>query len=130
MNDQPNLEGLSDEGLDRIYRVLCHMAHCDEEVDPREREVLEKYRKAFGLGESDAQEIENESQSPNGIFVGRDERERAFMLDRMIELVAADAYLDIEEYRRLQKTAAYIGIDEEALNEKIGDRFSGGSPPS
>lgn len=124
-------EIVSASGLRRIYRLLCHVAHCDHELHPAERALLERYRRRFGIDEDEAALLEEEGKRKQ-IRLGRHTHEQHMLMWAMIDVAAADGRLDRSEHKRLLKVAGATGLPQAELVALIRRRFAhdrGGLPP-
>lgn len=124
-------ERISASGLRRVYRILCHVAHCDHELHPAERELLEAYRVRFGIGATEAALLEEEGKRKQ-IRLGRDANEQHMLMWAMIDVAAADGRLDRSEHKRLLKVAEATGLPQAELVALIRRRFAhdrAGLPP-
>jgi hypothetical protein len=113
---------VSPGGLRRVYRMLCHVAYCDDELDPRERAVLDAYRVRFGLGHTEAGLLEDEGRSGMS-RLGRDPLEQRLLLEAMVEVAASDGRLEPREERRLLKVAGAVGLSQAELVALIRRSF-------
>ncbi|MCO5170734.1 MAG: TerB family tellurite resistance protein [Planctomycetes bacterium] len=116
-------------GRRRIYRILCHLAHCDGEVDPREREALEAQRQQLLLDQAEAAALEAEGARGEKLDLSKNPAEQRLLLDAMLEVVAADGCLDHNEQRRVMEIAQLAGIPRQAVSERLLDLLAGGGAP-
>lgn len=124
-------ERVSASGLRRVYRILCHIAHCDHELHPTERALLERYRARFGIGETEAALLEDEGKKKQ-IRLGRHDHEQHMLMWAMVDVAAADGRLERSEHKRLMKVSGAIGLPQAELVALIRRRFShdrAGLPP-
>lgn len=124
-------ELVSASGLRRVYRLLCHVAHCDHELHPKERSLLERYRARFGIGETEASLLEEEGKRKE-IRLGKHSTEQHLLLCAMIDVAAADGRLEPREHKRLVKVAGAMGLPQAELVAMIRRRFAhdrAGLPP-
>ncbi|MBX3467134.1 MAG: TerB family tellurite resistance protein [Planctomycetes bacterium] len=122
---------VSASGLRRVYRILCHVAHCDQVLHPSERDLLEQYRTRFGIPPAEAAALEEEGKHKQ-IRLGRHEHEQRMLMWAMIDVAAADGRLERSEHKRLMKVAGAIGLPQAELVALIRRRFAherGGLPP-
>lgn len=113
-------------GRRRIYRILCHLAHTDGRVQPRERAVLEAQRALLGLEPPEAQRLEAQGRAGQELQVGSGIAEQAHLLGAMIEVVAAHGRdLDELEQRRLTEVALACGCPRATVAELLVARLSG-----
>lgn len=115
----PDIEGVSHNGVRRIYRVLCNLAWCDGEVADLERALLEETRNRFRIEPYEAASLEAEGKEGNNLGVGRRDAERELMIDTMIDMVMVDGQLVAEEQERLIKFGVTFGLDQTALAKRI-----------
>ncbi len=108
-------QDISDNGKKRIYRILCHLAYCDGEVSPEERARLDIYRKRFGFDAKDAVLIEAQAADGKDLSIGKNSAERDFLVQAMVDIVAADGKLDPKEEKRVLKVGKILGIDVKDL---------------
>ena len=116
-------EQVGPEGLRRIYRVLCNLAHCDGDVADREREVLERYRSRFGLTPDEAQALEAGALDPKSLDVRDEPTERDLLIEGMIDVVAADRQLDKSEQARLEELFELLPVDTQTFMNQLMDKF-------
>ncbi|MCO5168424.1 MAG: hypothetical protein M9894_18955 [Planctomycetes bacterium] len=122
---------VSASGLRRVYRILCHIAHCDQVLHPSERELLERYRARFGIPAPEAAALEEEGKRKQ-IRLGRDAHEQRMLMWAMIDVAAVDGRLERSEHKRLMKVAGAIGLPQAELVALIRRRFAherAGLPP-
>lgn len=115
-------------GRRRVYRILCHLAHCDGEVDPREREALEAKRQELLLERAEADALEAEGKAGARLDLSKNPAEQKLLLDAMLEVVAADGCLGHAEQRRVMEIAQLAGIPREVVSERLLDLLAGGGP--
>jgi uncharacterized tellurite resistance protein B-like protein len=113
-------------GRRRVYRILCHLAHCDGAVDPKEREALEAQREQLLLDREEAEALEAEGQRAEKLDLSKNPAEQRLLLDAMIEVVAADGSLQHEEQRRIMEIAQLAGIPKQNVTERLLDLLTGG----
>lgn len=118
-------ERVTGSGLRRVYRLLCLVAHCDHELHPAERALLDRYRARFGIPEAEAAFLEDEGREGLNVRLGRDPVEQGLMLEAMIEVAAADGRLEPREQKRLLKVAGAIGLPQADLLGRLRARFAG-----
>jgi len=114
-----DIEGVSHNGVRRIYRVLCNLAWCDGEVAELERALLEETRNRFRIEPYEAASLEGEGKEGKNLGVGRRDAERELMIDTMIDMVMVDGVLATEEQERLIKFGVTFGLNQEALAKRI-----------
>lgn len=112
-------------GRRRIYRILCHLAHCDGEVAPREREALEAQRQQLLLDRAEADALEAEGARGERLDLSKNPAEQKRLLDAMLEVVAADGCLDHNEQRRVMEIAQLAGIPRQVVSERLLDLLTG-----
>lgn len=113
-------------GRRRIYRILCHLAHCDGAVDARERECLEEKRRELLITEDEARALEAEGLTGEKLDISKNPAEHKTLLDDMIDIVAADGCLGHEEQKRVLEIAVLAGIPKAQVTERLVERLSGG----
>ncbi len=113
-------------GRRRVYRILCHLAHCDGEVDPRERQSLEAQRQELLLDRAEADALEAEGKAGEKLDLSKNPAEQKLLLEAMIEVVAADGCLGHAEQRRVMEIAQLAGIPRHAVSERLLDLLTGG----
>ncbi|MGE0711024.1 MAG: TerB family tellurite resistance protein [Planctomycetota bacterium] len=118
-----DIEGVSHNGVRRIYRVLCHLAHCDGEVASQERGYLDDYRRRFEIADVEGTALEAEGAAGQSLGVGRRPEERQLMIDSMIDITMIDGVLSTAEQERLAKFAITFGLDKETLAKRIVERI-------
>lgn len=122
-DDTHKFAHVSLNGLRRVYRILCRLAHCDGEVDPRERTSLETFCRRFKISQAEASALEAEARENERLRIGRKPAERALLIDTMLGVVSADRTLHPAEERRLLKLARAVELPEEALRRLIEQRL-------
>lgn len=110
-------------GLRRVYRVLCRLAHCDGDVHPRERTLLETFCRRHRIPAIEAAALEAESAASERLRVGRKPAERELLIHTMLDLVAADGVLDPAEQTRLLRIARAVELPESELAARIEERL-------
>lgn len=121
MSDKP----VSHNGKRRIYRILCHLAWCDGEVHPLERELLDAYVAANGIRADEAESLEEEGKTARELGVSKRDSERQLMIDALIDLAAADGQLVAAEQKRLLKFGTTIGLSEQEIAARVVKRVQG-----
>jgi uncharacterized tellurite resistance protein B-like protein len=119
----PDIQGVSHNGVRRIYRVLCHIAWCDGRVADQERSFLQLVAARFQIPEPEAAALEVEGGKGEKLGVGRRAEERALMVESMIDIAMADGVLATEEQERLAKFAITFGLSSETLAARIVSRL-------
>lgn len=122
-DDTAKFQHVSLNGLRRVYRVLCRLAWCDGQVDPRERIVLETFCRRHRIARSEAEALEAEAAESERLRVGRKSAERELLIETMLEVVAADGVLDPAEQARLQRIARAVELPEAQLAARIAERM-------
>lgn len=112
-------------GLRRIYRVLCRLAHCDGHVDPRERKALETFCRRHRIAPAEAEALEVEAAESERLRVGRKPAERELLIETMLHVVAADGVLDPAEQSRLARIARAVELPEAQLAARVAERMRG-----
>jgi uncharacterized tellurite resistance protein B-like protein len=114
-------------GRRRVYRLLCHLAHVDGNVDAKEREALEAQRQQLLLDRAETDALEAEGKKGERLDLSKNPAEQKLLLDAMIEIVAADGALAHEEQRRIMEIAQLAGIPRQAVSERLLDLLTGPS---
>lgn len=125
-DDTNKFAHVSLNGLRRVYRVLCRLAHCDGEVHPRERMVLEVFARRFKIGRNEASLLEAEANESERLRVGRKPAERELLVQQMMHLVMADRVLHPEEEKRLFRLARAVELPDDAMRRLIDQRLREG----
>jgi uncharacterized tellurite resistance protein B-like protein len=112
-------------GKRRIYRVLCHLAWCDGELHPSERDYLAAYAKANALRPDETASLEKEGRSGQGLGVSKRPAEREALIDHLIRIAMADGQLVAEEQERLVKFGGTIGLNEQEIAARVVHVASG-----
>jgi len=115
---------VSDNGLRRIYGILCRLARCDGQVDRSERDVLEAYRIRYGLDRTEAADVEVSGGGRKTVSLGRAAAERDALLEAVIEVVVADGIFDPEEQKRVARLARGMGLPEAELMRRVSERLA------
>ena len=118
--------GVTTNGVRRIYRILCHLAWCDGDVASAERSYLDRLREQFGIGDTEALELEAAGKLGEGLTMGKREDERALLIDCMIDVTMADGVLAAPEQKKLIKIGTKLGLSERTLAERILQRARAG----
>jgi len=105
-----------------LYRILCHIAHCDGEVHPHEWNLLQAYRDHFGIGLDEAEDLEAMGAQSEE-FGSFGEHEKAFAARALADVIAADGRLDENEVSRLSSLAGPLGLDVEAILADVRERL-------
>ncbi len=121
---------VSPNGRRRIFRLLCHVAHCDRLVPPAERDVLERWRDALAITPNEGERLEQEGARNEAIRIGRRPEEQRLLLEGIIEVAAADGRLDRSEQRRLVAVAGAMGLSQAQLLARLQRRFTQGLVPA
>ncbi|MGE0709299.1 MAG: TerB family tellurite resistance protein [Planctomycetota bacterium] len=119
-----DLAKLTKAGKQRVYRMLCFLAWCDEELDPAERAALERYRAAFGLAEVEAAMLEAEGKGAIVLELGDKDAELRVLVDGLIDVAIADGELAIAEQDRLRRLGKTLGLPEAALVRHMSRRIA------
>ena len=113
---------ISFNGRRRIYQILCWLAHCDRDLAPEERNLLEAFRTRAGIDPEEARELEDAAtQSKKSIGARRAERE--LLVRAVIAIVAADGVFDPQERKRVEAIATAVGIGGEELTRLVEARL-------
>lgn len=94
---------LSDNGRRRIYRLMAFFAHCDGELAPAERQVLDRYRHLLDLPAEEARTLEAEGAATKMMKFGRRPVEREILMRCVAEMVAADGRWHEREQERVRQ---------------------------
>lgn len=116
MSDSPELD---DAGCARIYGLLYWMALCDGELHPREREVLARWAQRLKLGPDQRAALEQEVQEQAPLRLDVAQHELDLLVKGLVEVVAADAWIDREEQARLSTLAELLGLNPAAIREAL-----------
>ena len=103
---------VSKHGYRRVYRMLCFLAWCDEELAPEERAVLEGFRTRFGLTDLEAAMLEAEGKQRIALQLGQRNAELKLLVDSMIDVALADGVLALDEQARLLKLGKALGLPD------------------
>jgi uncharacterized tellurite resistance protein B-like protein len=109
----------SPNSLRRIYRLLCYLAGSDGEVGPAEEELLDSFRRRYGLSESEAFTLRSEGLRGEGLEVGKDDAERNLLLDELVAIAAADGEITQAETRRLRSFCKLLQVPLEELERRL-----------
>jgi len=120
------MAGIDRDAALRIYEVLVYLVHSEEEVDPREGEVLDAFRSAHGIAADVAADVRARPRQTDRLRMTRSEDERRLLIEAMIDVVAADGTLDHEEQRRLTRLVEFLGLPKQELADKLLERLTGG----
>ena len=118
VNSVNAIESLSAGARSRIFRILCRLAASDEEIHPRERDVLEDARVALELSPADAVALACEAPHVK-LRIGPTREEHEVLVQLMIAIVAADGELAEEERKRLVGLARVIGLELDELERRL-----------
>jgi hypothetical protein len=116
-------EGVTPNGLRRVYRVLSWFAQGDDFVDPREARILTEVQHEFGISEEEAIHLGHEASGAGQIRLGRRAAERDLLVRRLVQVVTADGIFDPAEQRRLRLLAPRLGLDSVAAIRLIQDEL-------
>lgn len=111
---------LSPTAARRIYPLLSSIAWCDGELAEEERFLLLAFQEDLGLSEAEAKELEAKGTSLEGLELGDEELELAYLVDGLIEIALADGVIQPEERARLAELASLI--DTPDLVQRMEDR--------
>lgn len=109
------VERLSDRGRRRVFRVVCYLAYADDELDLRERGVLEDVRARLDLDASEASALEEEARAGKGIQLKADPEEAEVAIEALAEVFVADGVLHPDEARRLNRVAKSLSVSDKRL---------------
>ena len=110
---------VSPNGLRRIYRVLVHLASGSGRIGEDERRLLDGFCEDHAIAPKEARSLEREATEPGRISVGKRPAERELLIERALELIAADGVLDEDERRTLRKLAEVIDHDFAELEQRV-----------
>jgi hypothetical protein len=113
---------VSRQGYERVYRLLGYMAWCDVKLPAKERELLERYRKLFSLGQVEADALEAQGKGATSLDLGDRVNEIAMLVDTLIDVSLADGQLSLREQWRLLSLAKTLGLPEQSLVARISAR--------
>ena len=116
------IEGVSEKGIRRVYRNLCHMAWCDGDVAPAERRVLESLQERFGLRTDEAVSLELQGRASEALGIGKGAPELALFVSGMLDMAIADGVLATDEQARLIKMAKALKISEKTLLDRFREK--------
>lgn len=113
---------LDPEGAERVYRILCRMAHADGDLDPGERVVLERYRVRLELGSARAAALEREAIAGARLAIGPGTLERSLMLAGVLDVLAADGAVEEREEHQLFELGRALELPRELIEDAIRRR--------
>lgn len=115
---------LSPTAARRIYPLLSSIAWCDGELADEERYLLLAFQEDLGLSEDEAKALETKGASLEGLELGDDELEQAYLVDGLIEIVLADGLIRPEERARLIELGELIKAPDliERMQERVKQR--------
>jgi tellurite resistance protein len=106
-----------------VYRMLCFLAWCDEELAEEERAALETYREALGLAEVEGAMLEAEGKGARNLDLGERDAELRVLVDGAIDITIADGVLVLDEQARLRRLGKMLGLPEAALVRHMSKRI-------
>ena len=113
---------VSQNGKRRIYRVLCHLAWCDGQVQIVERQMLQAFVAYHRIAPNEAALLEEEGKESRGLGISKRASERELMIDALIDLAAADGQLVAAEQDRLLKFGMTVGLTEQEIATRVVGR--------
>lgn len=116
-------EGVTPNGLRRVYRVLAWFAQGDDYLDPAEARLLRDVQTQFGISDGEASTLAQEAAGSGGIRLGRRAAERDLLVRHLVEVVVVDGIFDPSEQHRLEALAPRIGLDPVAATRLIQDEL-------
>ncbi|MBL4848277.1 MAG: hypothetical protein JKY65_22390 [Planctomycetes bacterium] len=116
-------EGVTHNGLRRVYRVLSWFAIGDHDLDPAEARLLASLQREFGISDDEALSLARDARSGRPIPLGRRAAERDLLVRNLVLVVAADGIFDPTEARRLAKLAPRLDLDAAAVLRMIQDEL-------
>ena len=120
---------VSKHGKKRVYRLLCFMAWCDDELADAERKVLESYRERCELSEVEAAMLEGEGKNGVALDLGDRPAELRMLVDGLIDVAVADEVLVLDEQARLLRLAKELGLPEKQLVRHMRKRVKARGVP-
>lgn len=115
-------DALDPQAAERVYRILCLMAHVDGRLDPAERALLERYRQRLGVDPERAAELERQGIAGEELRIGRGAVERDLMLAGVLEVVAADGEIAATEEHELFELGRALKLPQAMIEEAILQR--------
>ena len=116
-------EGVTPNGLRRIYRVLCWFAQGDYDLDPAEIRLLKSVQSEFSISDAEVESLAREARGEARIPLGRRAAERDLLVRYLVQIVAADGIFDPSEARRLARLAPRLDLDTAAVLRMIQDEL-------
>jgi len=116
-------EGVTPNGLRRVYRVLSWFAQGDHYLDPAETRLLLEVQRQFQISDEEAVLLAHQASGAGQIRLGRRAAERDLLVRRLVEIVTVDGIFDPSEQRRLVSLAPRIGLDSVAAIRLIQDEL-------
>jgi hypothetical protein len=110
---------VSFDGLRRVYGALCAVAHVDGRITSAQREQLADYRDYLGLGEIEAEAIEEAARSSHELRVGKRPAELELVLPAMIELAAIGGRVSPDALRLITRVNEKARWPRTRINELI-----------
>jgi tellurite resistance protein TerB len=116
---------VSANGVRRVYRILCNLAWCDGEVDPRELDYLATFRAKHGISEAEAEELRAEGERQGALKLSKNADEQALLAESMLGLAAADGVVAPAERKKLDQLAKVVGLE---LSQLAAERVNANLP--
>lgn len=98
----------SNESYEQYAEEIRFMLEDDDEIDEKERRVLERLRKNLGLSEEEAKQIEEQ-------FTQLSQNEKEYLEE--YQAIIADGEITEKERRLLNRLSSSLGISEERVKE-------------
>ena len=98
----------SNESYEQYAEEIRFMLEDDDEIDEKERRVLERLRKNLGLSEEEAKQIEEQ-------FTQLSQNEKEYLEE--YQAIIADGEITEKERRLLNRLSSSLGISEERIKE-------------
>jgi uncharacterized tellurite resistance protein B-like protein len=114
---QDFLARIDAEGCQRVYSLLFWMACCDGELHSREAEVLDRWAGLLKI--QDREQIEAQVRQRAPLHLNASKPELDLLVKGLVEVVAADDWLDPEEEQRLRTLADLLGITQAQIQEAL-----------
>lgn len=115
------LEALSERGRRRVFRVLCYLAHADDDLDPREGALLDDLRRQLGIDPDEAGALEDQARRGERLQLKPDDPETDLALRALADVMLADGVLHPKEAARLKRIAGAVGVSDARLAKLLRD---------
>lgn len=110
---------VSFDGLRRVYAALCAVAHVDGRVTRAQREHLDDYRDYLGLGEIEAEALEDGARRSQELRVGKRPAELELVIPAMIEVAAVGGRVSPDALRLISRVNEKARWPRAKINELI-----------